>query len=81
MLVADAVANLEFNGCGVEIVGVADTIQARNARYHNHITASRQQSRGGAETHLLDLVVYREILFNICVCSGKVCLGLIIIVI
>ena len=70
-----------MNGCGVKIIGISNTIQARHTRHHNHIPATRQQCRGSTQSHLLNLVIYREILFDVGIGGWKICLWLIVIVV
>ena len=65
----------------MKIFGIADAIEARDTAHHNHIPASRQEGIGGRETKLIQLHVDGQILLDIGVGAGDVCLGLIIVII
>ena len=81
VLVINPLAYLNRDRCRVEVSRISDTIQTRNTRHYDHIPSARQQSRCGTESHLLNLVVDREIFLDVCVCRWEICLGLIVIVV
>ena len=65
----------------MEILRVAASVEARNARDDDHVPPSGQEGGGGAQPHLLDLGIDREVFFDIGVRRGQVSLGLVIVVI
>ena len=65
----------------MEIFGVAAAIYARYARYDDDVATPREKCRYGLKTQTLNLVVYREVLLDVRICRGEVCLRLIVVVI
>ena len=78
---ADDLARAEMYRGGVEIGRVANAIQTRYARNHNHIAATAEQCRRGAQTQFFDLLVDREILLDVGVRRGQIGLRLIVVVV
>ena len=81
MVSANVFAHLHADAVAVEIVGIANAVQARHGRDHNHVAAARQQRRRGVQTQFLNLVVDAQILLNVGVRHGNVGFGLIVVVI
>ena len=81
VFVVDDLPDLDADGRGVEVGGVAGAVEARDARYDDDVAASRQQRGDGLKPHLLDLVVDREVFFNIGVRRRKVGFGLVVVVV
>ena len=51
MLVADDLPDPDVDGRGMEIRRVAGAVEARYARYDDHVAAPRQQRGHGAQAH------------------------------
>ena len=81
MLVADDLPDLQRDGRGVEIRGVAAAVETRDARHHHHVAPPREQRGHGVEPHLLDLGVDREVFLYIGVRRRKIGLRLVIVVV
>ena len=81
VFVAHHVADLEVYRGGVKVGGVSDTVQTRHARHHYDVPSPREQCRRGAQTHLLDIVVDRQVFLDVGVRRGEIGLGLVVIVI
>ena len=62
------------------ILGAADTINARDARHHDHIAARKQRCRRLVPQHLHFLVDGR-VLLDVRIALRHVCLGLIVVVV
>ena len=80
-LMANTFAALDEYAVGAEIFGVADTVEARHTRHHNHIAATREERGGGAQSQLLDILVDGEVLLDVGVAGGEVGLGLVVVVV
>ena len=81
MLVADDLPDPDVDGRGMEIRRVAGAVEARYARYDDHVAAPRQQRGHGAQAHFLDLGVDRKVFFDEGVRRGEVGLRLVIVVV
>ena len=81
VLVVDHVARAYLDRGGVKVVRVADTVEARYARYDDHVAPARQKRGRGVQTQFVQLVVYGQILLDICVRGGEVGFGLVVVVI
>ena len=80
-LTANHFARADMHRCGVKVGRITNAIEARHARYHDHIASPAEQCRRGAQSQLLDLLVDREILLDIGVRRGQIGLGLIVVVV
>ena len=74
-------ALVDRDGLVVEVVRVADAVQAGDRRDDDDVPAPRHQGGGGAHAEFVDLVVDAQVLFDIGVGDGDVGLRLIIIVV
>ena len=81
MLVADDLPDPDVDGRGMEIRRVACAVEARYARYDDHVAAPRQQRGYGAQAQFLDLGVDRKVFFDIGVRRRQVGLRLVVIVV
>ena len=81
VLVAHDLPDLDVDGRGVEIRGVARAVEARDARHDDHVAASRQQRGDRGKAHLLDLGVDLEVLFDIGVRRRQVGFRLVVVVV
>ena len=77
----DHIADFQLDRRGMEVLGIADPVYARHARYDDDVVTAAQQRRSGAEPHFLDPFVDRQILFDKSVRRRQVSLGLVIVVI
>ena len=81
LVAADHVSQPEFDGRGVEILGVPDTVDARYARHDDDIVAPAEQSRARAEAHFFDFVVDRQVFLDKRIGRRNIGLGLVIVVV
>ena len=81
VFVADHLPDLDVDRRGVEVRGVAASVEARDARHDDYVAASREQRGHGVEPHLLDLGIDREVLLDIGVRGREVGLRLVIVVV
>ena len=65
----------------MEILGIADAVQAAHRTDDNHIPATAEQSTRSRKAQFLNLVVNRKVLLNIGIGSRKIGLRLIVIVV
>ena len=77
----DVVAHLHLDHVAVEVLGVADAVEARHRRDHNHILAPRQQGRGGGEPQAVYLFVDGKVFLDIGIGRGDIGLGLVVVVV
>ena len=78
---ASPLPSFHLHGLGVEVLRVADTVQAGHRRDDYHIPAARQQRAGCRESQFLNLVVDAQVLFDIGVARRDVGLGLVVVVV
>ena len=78
---APRLAPAHLDRLGVEVVGVAYAVEAGHRRNHHDIPPARQQGAGGTQAQFLYLVVDAEVLLDIGVARGDVCLGLVIVIV
>ena len=65
----------------VEILGVADAVEARHARHHHHVAAAAEQGRGGGQAQAVEFLVDGEVFFYVFVGRGDVGLRLVVVVV
>ncbi len=65
----------------MEILRIADAVQAADAGNDYNVAPAAHQRRSGRQTEFLNLVVYAEVLLYIGIRNRDVCLGLIIVVV
>lgn len=70
-----------FNNSAKEIVGVAQTIEAGDGGDDDDVPSARHECHGGAETQLVEFLIYGQVFFYIGIGGGNVGLGLIIVVV
>ena len=81
VLVADHLPDLHGDGRGVKVGRVAAAVETRDARDDDHVAPPREERGNGLQTHLLDVGVDREVLFDIGVRRREVGLRLVIVVV
>ncbi|CCZ45320.1 unknown [Bacteroides sp. CAG:545] len=65
----------------MEILRVAYAIETRHARHHDDIPATGHECRSCAEPELVDLLIDAQVLFNVGVSRGNICLRLVVVVV
>ena len=65
----------------MEVVGVADAVEAGDGGYDDDVAPAAHQGAGGTDPELVDLLVDAQVLFNIGVRRRDVGLGLIVVVV
>ena len=65
VVAGDALTDLEADHVLVEFHGVADAVDAADARHHDDITAPTQQGRGGGQPEFFNLVVDLQVLLDV----------------
>ena len=78
---ADLLAHLDPYGLVVEILRVAYAVQTGYAGDHNHIPPPGHQGRCRTQAQPVDLLVDAQVLFNVGVGAGNICLRLVVVVI
>ncbi len=77
---AHAVAGAHRENHGVIVRRIADAVNRAHAR-HNHHVAPLQQTFGGRQAHLLDVLVDRAVFLDEQITLGHIGLGLVIVVV
>ena len=72
---------MDRDGLVVEVVRIADAVQAGNGRYDDDIPPSRHQRRGGAHAEFVDFVIDTQVFLYIGVRRRDIGFRLIIVVV
>ena len=75
------VADAQRHRAALELLGVADAIDAAHAGDDDHVPAAAEQRRAGAQTQLVELVVDGQVFLNVCVGGRDVGLRLVVVVV
>ena len=70
-----------MDGGLVEVVGIADAVEARHRRHDHDVAAAGQQGRRGAQPQFFDFVVDAEVFLDIGVGGRQVGFGLVVVVV
>ena len=81
LVAADTLPGLQRDGVVVEVLRVADAVEAGDRGDHYHVAAAREQGGGGGQAQLLYLVVDAQVLLDVGVGHGQVGLGLVVVVV
>ena len=65
----------------VEILRIADAVEAGDGGYHYHVAAAREQGGGGGEAQFLYLVVDAQVFLDVGVGHRQIGLGLVVVVV
>ena len=65
----------------MEVLRVADAVEAGDGGNHNHVAAAREQGGGSGQAQFLYLVVDAQVLLYVGVGHGEVCLRLVVVVV
>ncbi len=77
----DLLPYLDSDNPAIEILRVAQTVEARDGGDHNDVAPTAHECHRRAQSEFIKLLVYREVLLDICIRGGYVGLGLIVIVV
>ena len=78
---ANLLTYMHLHGLAVEILRVAYAVETRHARHHDDIPATGHECRSRTEPELVDLFIDAQVLFNVGVSRGNICLRLVVVVI
>ena len=66
---------------GIEVLGITNTIQTRHRGNHQHIPSARKQGGSSRQSQLFNLLVDRQIFFDIGIANRQIGLRLVVVVI
>ena len=72
---------MEGYGVVMEVLRIADAVEAGDRGDDYHVAAAREQGGGGGEAEFLDLVVDAQVFLYVGVGHGQICLGLVVVVV
>ena len=81
LVAADAHSAAEYDGVVVEVLRIADAVEAGDGGYHYHVAAAREQGGGGGEAQFLYLIVDAQVFLDVGVGHRQVGLGLVVVVV